>query len=55
MVRLNVIHGDFKADSIMIGKISWGWPLVLSSMKSYLETGKGLDIRAGKSHDCADS
>ncbi len=36
MVRLNVIHGEFKPGSVMSGKVSQGWPLVLSSMKSYL-------------------
>jgi hypothetical protein len=25
-----------------------GWPRVLSSLKSFLETGKGLDTWAGK-------
>ena len=48
MVRLNVIHGNFKAGSTMPSKISMGWPLVLSSMKSYLETGKAIDIMAIK-------
>jgi uncharacterized protein YndB with AHSA1/START domain len=48
MVRLNVIHGDFKFGSIMAGKVVQGWPLVLSSMKSYLETGKAIDIFAIK-------
>ena len=41
-VRLNVIHGDFKAGSDMVNKVSGGWPRVLSSLKSYLETGKPL-------------
>lgn len=45
MVRLNVLHGDFTAGSDMKGKISGGWPRVLSSLKSYLETGKALDTR----------
>lgn len=53
MVRLNVIHGSFKADSTMPGKISQGWPLVLSSLKSYLESGKALDIMAAKITDCS--
>jgi uncharacterized protein YndB with AHSA1/START domain len=44
MVRLKVIHDDFKVGSVMAGKVSQGWPLVLSSMKSYLETGRGIDI-----------
>ena len=44
MVCLTVTHGNFKANSKMAGKVSWGWPRVLSSMKSYLETGKGLNV-----------
>jgi uncharacterized protein YndB with AHSA1/START domain len=48
MVRLNVVHGDFKSGSVMAGKVAQGWPLVLSSMKSYLETGKAIDIAAVK-------
>ena len=47
MVRLNVVHGSFKSGSVMAGKVSGGWPIVLSSLKSYLETGKGLDARCG--------
>jgi uncharacterized protein YndB with AHSA1/START domain len=49
MVRLNVIHGNFKAGSTMAAAVSKGWPLVLSSMKSLLETGKAIDILAMKS------
>jgi uncharacterized protein YndB with AHSA1/START domain len=44
MTCLTVTHGNFKAGSTMAGKVSWGWPRVLSSMKSFLETGKGLNI-----------
>ena len=44
LVRLDVVHSKLSAD--MARKVSGGWPLVLSSMKSYLETGKGLDIFA---------
>ncbi len=47
MVCLTVIHGDFKAGSDMVGKVSWGWPRVLSSLKSTLETGKGINVWAG--------
>jgi uncharacterized protein YndB with AHSA1/START domain len=54
MVRLNVIHGDFQPGSIMSGKVSGGWPLVLASLKTYLETGKGLDIWGAKGH-CSDA
>lgn len=48
MVRLNVIHGNLKTGSIMAGKISVGWPRVLCSMKSFLETGVALDTWAGQ-------
>lgn len=55
MVRLVVIHGDFKADSTLPGRISMGWPLVLSNLKSFLETGKTMDIWAWKNMDCGKS
>jgi hypothetical protein len=43
MVCLTVTHDSFKTGSSMEGKVARGWPLVLSSLKSFLETGKGLD------------
>lgn len=43
-VCLKVTHDKFKAGSKMASGVSWGWPRVLSSMKSFLETGKGLDV-----------
>lgn len=48
MVRLSIVHGNFKAGSDMPHKIGGGWPMVLSSMKSFLETGKPIDIMALK-------
>ncbi len=44
MVRLKVIHGNFKDGARMINSITKGWPIVLSSLKSYLETGKPIDL-----------
>jgi hypothetical protein len=41
-VCLTVTHDQFKAGSPMPGKVNGGWPRVLSSLKSFLETGKGL-------------
>jgi uncharacterized protein YndB with AHSA1/START domain len=41
-VRLTVTHDDFAEDSKVLPNISKGWPLVLSSLKSYLETGRVL-------------
>ncbi|CAM5774088.1 ATPase [Labrys miyagiensis] len=46
MVRLTVTHDELEADSGMASGISKGWPVVLSSLKSYLETGHGLDVFA---------
>ena len=36
-VKLTVTHDDFAEDSKVFASISNGWPLVLSSLKSYLE------------------
>ena len=44
MVRLTVTHDELEAGSGMAKGISQGWPAVLSSMKSFLETGQGLDV-----------
>lgn len=46
MVRLTVSHDELIAGSGMEAGISKGWPAVLSSLKSFLETGRGLDIFA---------
>jgi uncharacterized protein YndB with AHSA1/START domain len=40
--RLTVVHDEFDEDSKIFGMISKGWPAVLSSLKSFLETGRGL-------------
>lgn len=44
MVRLTVSHDDLIVGSGMEAGVSKGWPLVLSSLKSLLETGQGLDV-----------
>jgi len=41
-VRLTVMHDDFIEGSNVFESISKGWPLVLSSLKSYLETSRVL-------------
>lgn len=46
MVRLTVSHDDLVVDSGMAIGVSKGWPIVLSSLKSLLETGQGLDVFA---------
>jgi uncharacterized protein YndB with AHSA1/START domain len=42
MVRLTVTHDDLEAGSDMDRSIRVGWPRVLSSLKSLLETGRPL-------------
>lgn len=42
-VRLTVLHDELRPGSDMLPKISEGWPRVVSSLKSLLETGKPLD------------
>ena len=46
MVRLTVTHEDLQAGSGMDQGIRKGWPIVLSSLKSLLETGRGIDVFA---------
>ena len=46
MVRLTVTHDELEAGSGMAKGISKGWPVVLSSLKSFLETGRPIDVFA---------
>ena len=48
LVKLTVTHDDLEAGSGMDKGIRSGWPLVLSSLKTYLETGKAIDVMAMK-------
>jgi uncharacterized protein YndB with AHSA1/START domain len=47
LAKLTVTHGEFQDGSTMAGRVSWGWPRVLSSLKSFLETGQGINVYAG--------
>lgn len=38
-VRLTIVHDEFEPGSKVIEQISLGWPLVLSSLKSFVENG----------------
>ena len=46
MVRLTVTHDQLQAGGAMVTGISKGWPIVLSSLKSFLETGEAIDVFA---------
>ncbi len=47
-VRLTVTHDELEPDSAMLHSITEGWPKVLSSLKSILETGKPLAMSTGR-------
>jgi uncharacterized protein YndB with AHSA1/START domain len=53
MVRLNVTHSGLETGSVMASRVSSGWPRVLCSLKSLLETGKALDTWADFEKSCA--
>jgi len=44
VVKLTVTHDDLDRDGKTLRDISGGWPMVLASLKSLLETGHALDI-----------
>jgi uncharacterized protein YndB with AHSA1/START domain len=48
MVRLTVTHEDLERGSEMERKVTQGWPRVLSSLKSLLETGRPLNTWAAR-------
>ena len=51
LVKLTLTHDDFAPSSGVIGDISKGWPAMLASLKSLLETGRPLP--SGISADAA--
>lgn len=55
MVRLTVTHDELEAGSGMARGVQQGWPAVLSSLKSLLETGEGIDVFAKPSTATAGS
>ena len=44
VVRLTVVHDGFVTDSVVHEAIREGWPPLLSSLKTFLETGEPLDF-----------
>ena len=39
VVRLTVTHDELEPDSEMFHSVSFGWPAVVSALKTWLETG----------------
>jgi uncharacterized protein YndB with AHSA1/START domain/DNA-binding transcriptional ArsR family regulator len=48
LVRLTVVHDGFEPGSTVVEMISGGWPRVLSSLKTFLETGDVERPAAGR-------
>jgi uncharacterized protein YndB with AHSA1/START domain len=44
LVKLTLTHQDFVPESVVLDGISKGWPAILSSLKSMLESGQALTI-----------
>lgn len=42
LVKLTVSHESDVENSALIARVSGGWPMILSSLKSFLETGEPL-------------
>jgi DNA-binding transcriptional ArsR family regulator/uncharacterized protein YndB with AHSA1/START domain len=42
LVKLTVVHDDFEPGSLVLETISLGWPYILASLKTLLETGETL-------------
>ena len=45
IVKLTVTHEGFVEGSKLLGAISNGWPAILSSLKSLLETGQAFTVQ----------
>ncbi|HEX4106768.1 MAG TPA: SRPBCC domain-containing protein [Solirubrobacteraceae bacterium] len=41
-VRLTVVHDGFEPGSLVLESVSGGWPLILASLKTLMETGQSL-------------
>ena len=52
-VKLTVTHDDFDVGSKVLAAVSGGWPVVLASLKSFLETGGALASAGVEALDAA--
>jgi uncharacterized protein YndB with AHSA1/START domain len=50
LVKLTLTHEDFAEDSVIVDAVSKGWPAIMSSLKSLLESGTPLVIPFGALH-----
>ena len=42
--KLTVIHGEFEDGAASSGHVGAGWPAIISSLKTLLETGEALPL-----------
>lgn len=45
VVRLTMVHDGFEPGSAVLEAVSLGWPPLLSSLKTFLETGAALEFK----------
>jgi len=45
VTKLHLVHDQFKDESATYTGSIEGWPLMLSSLKSFLETGRALEVK----------
>ena len=45
VTRLTVTHRDLVPGGLLLNVIASGWPMILSSLKSLIETGRPLEFR----------
>jgi uncharacterized protein YndB with AHSA1/START domain len=46
VTRLSMVHTDLAPDGSFLKVVAPGWPMLLSSLKSLVETGEPLEFRA---------
>jgi uncharacterized protein YndB with AHSA1/START domain len=44
LVKLTVTHDDFEPDSVILQGVSQGWPAIIASLKTLMETGEPLAL-----------
>jgi hypothetical protein len=53
-VKLTVTHDQFEPGSRVYEGIRSGWPMILASLKSFLETGRALDVTSAEAAKAAE-
>src|SRR5262245_14802690 len=53
-VKLTIVHDDFEPDSKVFVAISGGWPKVLASLKTFLESGQALALTSPEAKKLAE-